>query len=232
MGEEMKRNVGNVAKYNTDKVKIALQTKLHAISVIKQAIGLVSRNSKPVNKVTEQENKPYFLGFVHNAKEAAKQWMVRLHLDSFPVEFKIDTESDVNTINEDSSFNIFIIAREPSPLDTPLDSLGGELQCLGILKATVKTYPITAHVIRGDTVNKLLSHDLLMETNLLRGVDKVRQYASGWYQACGAHGKVTTDPVKILLKDDAQPYAEHTVCQMPLPMLQSQTWAAKNGTMA
>ncbi len=31
--------MGNVAKYNTDKMKIALQTKLHAISVIKQDIG-------------------------------------------------------------------------------------------------------------------------------------------------------------------------------------------------
>lgn len=72
-GEEMKRNVGNVAKYNTDKVKIALQTKLHAISVITQDIGLVCRSSKPVNKVTEHENKPYVLCFVHNAKEAVKQ---------------------------------------------------------------------------------------------------------------------------------------------------------------
>lgn len=143
-------------------------------------------------------------------------------MDSFPVEFKIDTESDVNIIKEDSSFNTLIPAREVSPLDIPLDSLGGELQCLGMLKATVKTSPITAHVIRGDTVNKLLSHDLLMETNLLRKVDKVRQYASGLHQACGEHGTVTTDPVKILLKDYAQTYAEHTLCQMPLPMLQSQ----------
>lgn len=122
-------------------------------------------------------------------------------MDSFPVEFKIDTESDVNIINEDSSFNTLTPARELNPLDIPLDSLGGELQCLGMLKATVKTNAITAHV-RGHTVNKLLSPDLLMELNLLWKVDKVRQYASGLYQACGAHGTVTTDPVKILLKDE------------------------------
>lgn len=143
-------------------------------------------------------------------------------MDFFPVEFKIDTESDVTIINEDSSFNTLTPARELNPLGIPLDSLGGELQCLGMLKATVKTSPITAHVIRGDTVNKLLSHDLLMETNLLRKVDKVRQYASGLHQACGEYGTVTTDIIKILLKDDAQPYAEHTVHQMPLPMLKSQ----------
>lgn len=53
-------------------------------------------------------------------------------------------------------------------------------------------------------------------------MDKVRQYASGFHRACGNYGTVTTDPVKILLKDGAQLYAEHTVCQMPLPMLQSQ----------
>lgn len=60
--------MGNLAKYNTDKVKISLQTKLHVVNVIKQDIGLVCHSSKPVNKVTEQENGPYFLGFAHNTK--------------------------------------------------------------------------------------------------------------------------------------------------------------------
>lgn len=106
------------------------------------------RSSKPVDMVTEHEKEPYFLGFVHNAKDAVEQLMVRLHMDSFTVEFKTDTESDVNIINEDSSFNTVTPARELNPLDIPLDSLGGELQCLGMLKATVKTSPITAHVRR------------------------------------------------------------------------------------
>lgn len=54
-------------------MKIALQTKLLAVSLIKQDIGPVCCSSKPVNKVTEHENEPYFLGFAHNAKDAAKQ---------------------------------------------------------------------------------------------------------------------------------------------------------------
>lgn len=35
-------------------------------------------------------------------------------MDPFPVEFKIDTESDVNIINEDSSFNTLTPVRELS----------------------------------------------------------------------------------------------------------------------
>ncbi len=144
-------------------------------------------------------------------------------MDSFPVEFKIDTGADVNIISEDT-FNTLTPVRELDPPDIPLDSPGGELQCLGMFKATVshkdKSYPLTAYVVRGDTVNNLLSRDLSVEMNLVRRVDEVTQHTGGHHQAYGEHGTLKTEPVKILLKDDAQPYAVHTARRVPLPMLQ------------
>ncbi len=42
----------------------------------------------------------------------------------------------------------------------------------------------------------------------------------GHLQAYGEHGTFKTEPVKIQLKENAQPYAVHTAQCVPLPMLQ------------
>lgn len=57
--------------------------------------------------------------------------------------------------------------------------------------------------------------------NLVRRVDEVKHHTTGHQQAYGEHGTLKTEPLKIQLKDDAQPYAIHTASTIShLPMLQ------------
>lgn len=55
--------------------------------------------------------------------------------------------------------------------------------------------------------------------NLVRRVDEVQSSACH-LQDYGEHGTLKTEPVKIQLKDDAVPYAVHSVRRVPFPMLQ------------
>ena len=82
-----------------------------------------------------------------------------------------------------------------------------------------KTHPLTAYVIRGRTVNNLLSRPLSVKIDLVRRVNETvcnREHP----QSYGTHGTLKTEPVRILLKDNAQPYAVYTARRVPLPMLQ------------
>lgn len=54
----------------------------------------------------------------------------------------------------------------------------------------------------------------------MKRVDEVTQHGGRHQQAYGERGTLKTEPVKFLVKDDAQPYAVHTARRVPLPMLQ------------
>ena len=150
------------------------------------------------------------------------QWAVELRVGSTPVDFKIDTGADVSVIC-DETYHSLIPKRPLEPADLPLDSPGGELQCIGQFQSTVtykgKTHPLRAYVIHGRTVNNLLSRPLSVKMNLVRRVNET-VCDRGHPQAYGEHGTLTTEPVRILLKDNAQPYAVYTARRVPLPMLQ------------
>lgn len=189
----------------------------------------VCRNKKAVSEVTEQQQsypeqqQSYFLGAVSKAADgSSEQWAVKLLVGSTPVEFKIDTGADVNIIREETYHSL----RPKTPLEPasiPLDSPGGELQCIGQFQSTVaykgKTHPLTAYVIRGRTVSNLLSRPLSVKMNLVRRVEETVR-STGHLKAYGEHGTLKTEPVRIQLKDNAQPYAVHTARRVPLPMLQ------------
>lgn len=185
----------------------------------------VCRSRQAVSEVTEQteqQQQLYFLGAVSKAGGSPEQWAVELLLGSTPVDFKIDTGADVNVICEET-YHSLIPKRPLEPAEIPLDSPGGELQCIGQFQSTVtykgKTHPLTAYVIRGRTVNNLLSRPLSVEMNLVRRVNET-VCDRGHPQAYGEHGTLKTEPVRILLKDNAQPYAVYTARRVPLPMLQ------------
>lgn len=57
-------------------------------------------------------------------------------------------------------------------------------------------------------------------SHVMKRVDEVTQHGGRHQQAYGEHGTLKTEPVKFLVKDDAQPYAVHTARRVPLPMLQ------------
>lgn len=58
-----------------------------------------------------------------------------------------------------------------------------------------------------------------MKMNFVRRVDETVCHRRH-LQAYDEHGTLKTEPVKIQLKDNAQPYAIYTARCVPLPMLQ------------
>lgn len=62
-------------------------------------------------------------------------------------------------------------------------------------------------------INTLLSRDTAMEMRLVKRVEEV-------HKAFVEHRTLKTEPVKIHLKEDAQPYAVHTARQVLLPLFQ------------
>ncbi|KAL6491496.1 hypothetical protein MHYP_G00018410 [Metynnis hypsauchen] len=182
----------------------------------------VCRNKKAVREVTEQLEQSYFLGAVSRADGSPEKWTIKLLVGSTPVEFKIDTGADVSIISEET-YNSLIPKRSLQHANIPLDSPGGELQCIGQVQSTVtfkgKTYPFTAYVIRGHTVSNLLSRPLSVKLNLVKRVNEL-VCSRGHLKAFGEHGTLKTEPVKIQLKDNVQPYAVHTARRVPFPMLQ------------
>lgn len=72
-----------------------------------------------------------------------------------------------------------------------------------------KTDPLEAYVIRGHTVNNLLSRPLSVEMKLVRRVDETIS-SRGHVKTYGEHGTIKTEPVSIQQKDNARPFAVHT----------------------
>lgn len=130
------------------------------------------RTKKVVSEVTEQmeQRLPYFLEAVSKTDEPREQWSVELLVGSTPVEFKIDTGADVSVISE-YTYHSLIPKCPLEPSIIPLDSPGGELQCLGKTQSTVtykgKSHPLTAYVVRGRAVNNLLSRPMAVKMNLV-----------------------------------------------------------------
>lgn len=128
------------------------------------------------------------------------------------MEFKIDTGANVSVISEHTYHSL--IPKGPlEPSVIPLDSPGGELQCLGKTQSTVtykgKSHPLTVYVVKGRAVNNLLSRPMSVKMNLVRRVYET-VCKRGHVQAYGEHGTLKTEPVRIQLKENAQPFAVHT----------------------
>ena len=190
--------------------------------------GLVCRSKRLVREVVaepqeQQQFHPYFLGAVNKKESTAEQWVIELQVGSTPVDFKIDTGADVTVISE-ATYNSLTPSTPLEPSHIPLEGPGGKLKCIGRIESTVtykgKTLPLTAYIVSGPTVNNLLSRETSVQLNLVRRVDetlrKGAQISTGAY---GEHGTLDTEPVKIQLKRDAQPYAVYAARRVPLPML-------------
>jgi len=171
--------------------------------------------SKAVSEVTEtDEQSEYFLGSV-NANTGNEQWTVQLLIGATPVQFKIDTGADASVMCEET-FNVLIPERELRQTSVSLSSPGGQLDCQGQFQVSTaykdKSYSFPVFVIRGKSVNNLLSRSTAAEMGLVKRIEEV-------HGAFGDHGTLKTEPVKIRLKDDATPYAVHTARRVPIPLM-------------
>lgn len=98
-----------------------------------------------------------------------------------------------------------------------LCSPGGRLNCLGKFKADAtykeKGYTFLVYVIRGQSVNNFPSRVIASSMGQVKRIEEV-------YNAFGEHGTLKTKPVKIQLKENAQPYMVHTASRVPLLLIQ------------
>lgn len=177
-------------------------------------------HTKSVREVTEDvsddaSEAPYFLGAVSKSNGKDEQWTVQLEIGKTPVRFKIDTGADTNIMSEET-FTSLSPEKKLERSNVTLCSPGGRLDCLGKFPATTKykdkLYSFPVYVIRGQNANNLLSRDTATAMGLVRRIEEVSD-------AFGEHGTLKTEPVKILLKEDAQPYAVHTARRVPLPLM-------------
>lgn len=172
--------------------------------------------SRLVSEVTEAEGQgQYFLGSVDSTPYDDDDWTVSLNIGSSePINFKIDTGADCCIISE----TVFKTLQPKRVLHTAkkvLSGPGGGLNCLGqfITQASYKgqTYTFRLYVIRGASVNSLLSRPVALAMGLVRRVYEISSDQE--------FGLLKTQPVKIVLQEDAQPYAVCTARRVPIPLL-------------
>jgi transposase InsO family protein len=169
--------------------------------------------TKAVREVTEaDEQSEYFLGSVN--ANASDEWTVQLLLGATPVKFKIDTGADASVMCEET-FNMLIPERELKQTSVFLTSPGGQLDCKGQFQVNTtykkNSYSFPVYVIRGKSVNNLLSRSTAAEMGLVKRIEEV-------HGAFGEHGTLKTEPVRIQLKDNATPYAVQTARRVPIPL--------------
>lgn len=176
--------------------------------------------SRQVSEVIEDESQEedfYYMGSVISTtgNNDDNEWIVRLNIEGTTVEFKIDTGADCSVISE----TMYKTLQKRRVLQRPkkvLSGPGGRLNCLGqfITQTSYKgrTYTIRLYVIRGQNVNNLLSRPAALAMGLVKRVHEVHSSEQKF-------GLLKTQPVKIVLQDNAQPYAVCTARRVPIPLL-------------
>ncbi|XP_051816865.1 uncharacterized protein K02A2.6-like [Acanthochromis polyacanthus] len=174
--------------------------------------------SKLVREVIDdgdcEEQEDYYLGSVNSTTDNNDEWTVTLNIEGSPVDFKIDTGADCSIISE----TMYKALQKKTVLQRPkkiLSGPGGGLNCLGqfITKTSYKdrSYTFRLYVVRGQSVNNLLSRPAALAMGLVKRVYEINSEQE--------FGLLKTQPVKIVLQDNAQPYAVCTARRVPIPLL-------------
>ena len=163
-----------------------------------QRVGHWSKFCPSVDELTEDMSSQFFLGSVTCA-DTESTWKVTLPMYNTRVGFKIDTGADTSIISADV-YNSLGDRPKLQGVSSVLKSPGGALSCRGkfVCKTTYKgkTYHFTVHVINGQ-VSSLLSRSVSLKMGLVKLVQEVNDDI----------GLLSGDPVKIHLKEGAQPFS-------------------------
>lgn len=99
---------------------------------------------------------------------------------------------------------------------TVLNSPGSHLNCIGQFTAHTKFknnwYSFTVFVIRGETASNLLSRSVAEQMGLVKRIQEV-------HSAVMQVGLLKTQPVKITLQENAEPYAVYAARRIPIPLM-------------
>jgi transposase InsO family protein len=171
-----------------------------------------------INTVEEEDDdrESFFLYSV-DCDEGDNPWYVRLPILGRGIRFKADSGADVTVITE----NTYKCLKRPPPLElvrNKLKSLGGELSCIGKFKCETtlneQKCTLTIYVVRGGHGN-LLSRNAAHKMQILSFNMNIAEIES----AFGEVGLMKTEPVKIAIRPDAEPFHLSTARRVPLPLV-------------
>lgn len=158
-----------------------------------------------------------FLGSV-GSEESEPPWRETFQILNKSVSFKVDTGADVTVIPE-SVYKTLHPRPKLQCSDTILSSPGGQVKHLGqfIARSQNKGREVAfrVFVVKHNT-DCLLSREAAVRLNLVQRIDMTEAKNLAFGQI---GPPVKTDPVKIILKDDAEPYSISVPRRIPIPLL-------------
>lgn len=176
------------------------------LSHFKQVCKTSKKKIKGVHEVEttgeEERGETFLIGAVKSASDSV--WRVELEVEGVPVLFKIDTGADVNVIGK----TLWEKLGKPklSKCDhVTLMSPGGKMKQMGRFQTAIKSQQTTIYVIDSD-VECLLSRNTSTSLNLVKRVDET------------SFSTLKCKPVKIKLKEGAQPYSVSVARRVPIPL--------------
>ena len=177
--------------------------------------------SRPHKTDTVEEatsDNTFFLGAVETN---VPPWFAKLDICDSVCQFKIDTGADISIISR-SQYDKLHLAPPLTPTKAVLKSPGGVLKTVGQFKAQAKLQgrdnPVTLNIVVVDSeLDNLLSRSASIALNLIKRVESVEQ---GVFQNKLDGPPVDCQPVKIKLKEDAQPYSITAARRVPIPLLE------------
>ena len=147
------------------------------------------------NRVSTHDK--YFLGEVQSAEKSA--WVVNLNMEEKTVPFKIDTGADISVVTEETWS--YLLKPKLTKTSACRMTPGGELKARGEFMSSTswkgKPHTFKVVVAQGSLSNSLLARDMAVKIGLVARLDEVKSKKVGL---------MATEPVKIELRDDAQPY--------------------------
>ena len=193
------------------------------------AWGRVCRNCRKYNHFSSVCRQPtrldsvntsesYFLGAIGQTAKYIPQWDTTINICGMPTRFKIDTGADVSVL---SSASFIKLNQRPKLTKTnaTLRSPGGIVNCWGYFTTTVtvkgEQFNLQIFVIDSDTDN-LLSRAAASEMGLVARLHEVSLDPFGELDT----QPIKCNPVKVMLKDNAQPYSLKVPRRIPIPLME------------
>jgi len=146
-------------------------------------------------------------------------WFETLMCCGSPVKFKLDTGADV-TVMSDKTYSQMKIRPRLHSTRLTLRSASGKLSVKGQFKARItwrgEEYTINVIVVTEPLRNNLLSRTVSRDLGLVRRVEELTDT-----QNVQKIGLIKTEPVKIMLREDAKPYSVHTARNVGFNLMKS-----------
>ena len=169
------------------------------------------RSGQAVQEVTVNEP-TYFLGAVQDDGEEA--WRETLDIQGGSIDFKLDSGADVSIISE-KAWEDLRPRVKLNDVTAKLMSPGGPLNCKGqfiarnVSKGKIYNFRV---IVTREATDSLLSREMATKMGFIKRVEDVRT------ELFAELGLVDCEPVKIVLRDDAEPYSVSTARRVPIPL--------------